>query len=135
MNAVHIKSQKCITYQIVLNEFLAKLKRWWGTVCQVLELCLELHTFQNFNIKPKKHRSLSGASNELQSCQQDISIGAGWLENFAFPLLSNYFSNWVIHINTRSKGTGKMVRPLCTYVDRWGNTRETEIGDIPKRTQ
>lgn len=84
VSAVHIESQKCITYQIVLNELLAKLKRWWGTVCQVLQLCLELHTFQNFNIKPRKHRSLSGASNEHQSWQQDISIGVGWWEDFAF---------------------------------------------------
>lgn len=87
VSAVHIKSQKCSTYQIVLYELLAKLKRWWGTVCQVLELCLELHTFQNFNIKPKKHRSLSQASNEHQSWEQDISTGVRWLEDFAFPLL------------------------------------------------
>lgn len=116
LSAVHIKSQKCITYQIVLNELLAKFKRWWGTVCQILELCLELHAFQNFNIKPKKHRSPSGASNELQSWQQDISIGVGWLEDFAFPLLSNYFNNWVIDINIRPKGyweNGKTTVHIC----------------------
>lgn len=133
MSAAHIKSQKCITYQIVLNELLAKLKRWWGAVCQVLELCLELHTFQNFNIKPKKHRSLSGASDELQSWQQDISIGVGWLEDFAFPLLSNYFNNWVMHKIKRI--LGKRVRPLWTFVDRWVNARKTETGHIAKRTQ
>lgn len=54
MSVVHIKSKKYVTYQIVLNELLAKLKRRWRTVCQVLEFFLELHMFQNFNTKTKK---------------------------------------------------------------------------------
>lgn len=28
-----------------------------------------------------------------------------------------------------------MVRPLCTYAERWVNARETETGDIPKMTR
>lgn len=53
---------------------------------------------------------------------------------FAFPLLCDDFQQLDnIYRHKVKSGLGKLLRPLCTHVDRWLNTRETETGDIPKR--
>lgn len=68
-----MKLKKYITHQIMFNELLPKLKRWWGTVCQVLEFCLELHIFTEFNNNTKKkHTNINGGLYLSQNWQKHL---------------------------------------------------------------
>lgn len=102
------KLKKHITYQIMLNELLPKLKRWWGAVRQVLEFCLELHILKKFNNNTqKKHGDINGGSYLSQNWQKHLH--QCWVTGKVAPshVYMMIFTNWIIHRHKVKSGPGK----------------------------
>lgn len=114
-----MKLKKYITHQIMFNELLPKLKRWWGTVCQVLEFCLELHIFTEFNNNTKKSTQTLMEVCICPKTDRNISTSAGSLEELYLPtFIWWFFTNWVIHrhkVKSDQENSKTTVRaPMCT---------------------
>lgn len=85
------KLKKHITYQIMFNELLPKLKRWRGTVRQVLEFCLELHILKKFNNNTQKSTETSMEVHICPRTDRNISTNAGSLEKLCLPTFIWWF--------------------------------------------